>query len=547
MSRTVVRWCVVGLFFVAWPAPAQERDVGRQILEGFLKRLVEPTPQRTLRPVTPPDAPRVPRRDVASTREALNGWVSESVRLQELLAQETTRLPNARPHATELQRLRTSAGQLYERSQRAEDVDDLLTDVQTFERDWRSLSSRLQQTSGLGNGCRLCVRSLDDRLGVLCDSLGIERELDTRELTRLLDSLTDDVHDLVDDMSLEIEPSRQRDQLLSLGRNAEQQCRSLSDAVVQGRSHAEILTGYRQWQVAWQPVAATLKPLGHRAFERHLRRIDEDDAAVRALLGQPAGHGRDRTGQLAHELLHAVDHLLDEVPLKVLVELGAQENLVSRASAFCAACEAFSAPAGESATVYRRPSVAELQQQWNDLATRLNRSRSPDVLRATRDVDVVLTALRDATLRDPISRDPLPRDPIPPRSPAAPRDPLPRPVPADRTALGRTGRLLENHIEAFEDALDEVVYDNAAYPRDFRKQTADLTESFQESAHRLRHALTDNAAAEVVRREYDATLAAWDVLYRHIDRITGADKARLTPFIQQIATQIADLRANLGR
>ncbi|MBW3540141.1 MAG: hypothetical protein KY476_07720 [Planctomycetes bacterium] len=330
-------------------------DTGRALVDDLLRSLIESelekrnvlpnrggTNPRSPSSVSP--TPRVvdrPTREMLEARRVLAEVSREADRLTSQLNADLTRVPGIRPYMGDVLRLRARASLLAQRSNQLNDHRELIEDLKTLDSDWRVLEYRLKSLRGLSTPAMQSIERLNGYATALSGSFNMAPQLDQHALLQKIAILTSDLHNLIDDIDIELNPSNERTQLLLDGRRLEQETLHVADLVSEGAGHETIVTNYKRFQTNWNGYVSRLRGLNNRYIERDVQRIREVEAEIHALLWLPQDYDRHQLLHLAGLLKKSVDDFYARAPMKLLMELPENDRVLPVADQFYGVCENF--------------------------------------------------------------------------------------------------------------------------------------------------------------------------------------------------------------
>ncbi|MCA9073166.1 MAG: hypothetical protein KDA84_29790, partial [Planctomycetaceae bacterium] len=348
---------------IARDDPRYRTDGGRENVDDLLRSLIENELQRRdqdrdrlndpLRnnlgsPSLSPNSPSVspsrltsPTREMLEARRVLADVTRDADSLAVLLNEDMRRVPGVRPYLDDVLRLRARVAILAERSRRFNDHRDIHPDLQELDRDWRLLSYRLAQLRGLDTRTITQIQRLNTFAKELGRAFEIDIQLDRQELLRKTAALSADLHNLMDDIEIEVPRSQQQIDLLLRGRRIEQQARQVANTVADTGDYQTVTGQYREFQRVWYPFATDLRPLNNRYLERGVRRVNEVDGSIHELLYLPQQMDREKLVYLSGVLQRDVDDFFVRAPLKLMINLPNSDRVLSTADEFYGVCENF--------------------------------------------------------------------------------------------------------------------------------------------------------------------------------------------------------------
>jgi len=346
---------------IARDDPRYRNDGGRENIDDLLKSLIESELQRrdrerdnsplgtnnllspnSINPASPTRTRlTAPTREMQQAQRVLADVSRDADQLAILLNDDMRRVPGVRPYLDDVLRLRARVAILAERSRRFNDHRDIIPDLQELDRDWRLLSYRLAQLRGLDNRTIAQIQRLNGYAKELGRSFEISPQLDRQELLRKTAALSADLHNLIDDIEIEVPRSQQKIDWLLRGRRIEQQARQVANTVTDTGDYQRVIAEYREFQRVWYPFATDLRPLNNRYIERSVRRVNEVDSSIHELLWLPQRLDREKLLYLSSVLKRDVDDFFVRAPLKLMIDLPNSDSVLVIADEFYGVCENF--------------------------------------------------------------------------------------------------------------------------------------------------------------------------------------------------------------
>ncbi|MGH7129167.1 MAG: hypothetical protein ACREIV_11415, partial [Planctomycetaceae bacterium] len=282
------------------PAVSDPRgDFSDQLLESLIETEREYRSERRYDPGRPIDPATRPTGsvDLSRVRTIIDDFARGASRLSTTVEQELNRVPGLRNEWDDVLKIRARSNVLADRTRTARDIAEIQADIAALDRDWRDLSYQLQQVRGLDRNILEQVQTLDQTADALTKRMSIAPQLNHYELLRQTATLSADLHNLVEDIELELGHSPLQNDLLLAGRKLQHQARRVSMTVADGAEYDTIVAEYRLFQSDWQRLATQLRSVENNYIERTVRRVRNVDQTIHELLWLP--HDVDR-GQLLH-------------------------------------------------------------------------------------------------------------------------------------------------------------------------------------------------------------------------------------------------------
>lgn len=201
-----------------------DREQRREFVQGLMRTFLEAQVERHLGPrhSHPPHVKPVPVSPTMNkARAILASFSQESGRLRSALHADASRASTPRRYVGNAFQVNAAATALANQATASSQLEPLVENVRTLDREWRLLSHRLQQVEGLSEACRRSVQQLDRYDNELCALFGVQPQIDHRELLRAADALAIDLKYLVQDIEIELGKSSKYRELVVAGRRVE--------------------------------------------------------------------------------------------------------------------------------------------------------------------------------------------------------------------------------------------------------------------------------------------------------------------------------------
>lgn len=519
---------------IARDDPRYPRDGGRENVDDLLKSLIEQELERRDRDRLndPLDTNRVapsntrltsPTREMLQAQRVLADVSRDADQLAILLNEEVRRVPGVRPYVADVLRLRARVAILAERSRRFNDHRDILPDLQELDREWRLLSYRLAQLRGLDDRTITQIQKLNNYAKELGRSFEISPQLDRQELLRKTAALSADLHNLMDDIEIEIQSSQQKIDLLLRGRRIEQQARQVANTVADTGDYQRVIDQYKEFQRVWYPFATELRPLNNRYIERSVRRVNEVDTAIHELLWLPHRMDREKLLYLSSVLKRDVDDFFVRAPLKLMIALPNSDQVLVVADEFYGVCENFTdvVTRGEDIQAIIN-AYRYIEDSWRSFSSVFRPLKSQAAQQVLAEIGNNIVALGSELQIHGGGHD----------GGYDQRNAL-----EIAASLDNLARHLENDIGQWL-SVRTVNY---------RDQALRDASRFSQRAQRIHELLARGSDERELSIEADELARDWRYVYEHIQRCTTSEKPHLQRVASQISPQVVELRTILVR
>ncbi len=527
---------------IARDDPRYRTDGTRENVDDLLQSLIESELQRReqdrndlnlsdpLRPGTVAPAtvgPRqrltAPTREMQEAQRVLANVSRDADQLAILLNEELPRVPGVRPYLSDVLRLRARIAILAERSKRLYDHQEILPDLQELDRDWRLLSYRLAQLRGLDNRTITQIQRLNTYAKELGKAFEIAPQLDRQALLQSTAALSADLHNLMDDIEIEVPRSQQQIDLLLRGRRIEQQARQVANTVADTADYQRVIAQYRDFQRVWYPFATDLRPLNNRYIERSVRRVNEVDASIHELLWLPHKMDREKLLYLSEILKRDVDDFFVRAPLKLMIDLPNSDQVLVVADEFYGVCENFTDVVKRGEDVQRMvDAYTYIEKSWRTFSSVFRPLKSQAAQQVLAEIGNTIVSMGQALQVHAGGYDGGYNQ---------------------HTAL-EIAASLDNLSRHLENDIGQWLSVRTVNFRDYALQDAAY---FRQRCQRIHEMLTNRVDPLELTREADELARDWARVYEHIQRCTTAEKPHLQQLASDISPQVVELRTILVR
>ncbi len=513
-----MRWLFILLIMFSTSATAFAQDRG-DLLEGFLKSLVESQLNRNDnrgRPPRPPGVvqPPAPTEQLLQTRQLLALLSSDSARLVQSLQIEERTTPQVRPLLADALSLNASADVLNQNGQRSFAVEELVSDFQVFDRDWRVLSHRLKQVPNLG---RVCLRAMDSLAGThkqISDLLGIQPQLNRNELVRLSASLISAYRHLLEDLQYDNSRVLDKNQLLTEGQALYLKVNQAM-SLIERDNYGNIVNAYKDCQQDWQIYSAKLRQFNSARIQRGILEVEEVGRSIAEQLWLPVQMDRGYVVQLAKSVEDDAHHLLERVTLIQLVDHPNPIALVNSAKEFDSITHAFARAAENSQNLNDLAWDFRIYEvQWKEFSNHVRLLKSPDLDLRVTDLDRNLKLLQNALQLQPAF---------------------------DRRSMRELAASLDELCTQMGSVADRTIGRSNNYQPVFRTQFTSTMDVLHHAAHELHDLMIGNGSDQQVANKSQELIKHWITTKQLLQQCRQQDQQLML----QSAAQIEPLMVKL--
>ncbi len=308
---------------------------------------VGPVDGKTLRPLI-----RVFSDNLTQLTYALNEQISE--------------VPGLRHSYTEALRLSGTAVSVNKYSEKYGVDQTNLEQLKQLDADWRELAYRLESLRGVTSETLDLVKGVNDADHRIRQLIGIQPQLDRRQLYLKAASLAGDLQNLQEDIAAELGSGQDAQVYRRLVSRLRQVVLNLIAIIRDERSDANVIVEeYKQFESIWSPLVVKLRGEDDRNIERGIRRVSASVSEIHQLLLLPQKMDQSQFAHLATTLKKDIDEFLERTPLILVMHLPKSKLALSSADSFYVACAQFtdvvkrSQEQAEIIEAFRRIEVAE--------------------------------------------------------------------------------------------------------------------------------------------------------------------------------------------
>jgi hypothetical protein len=349
------------------------------------------------RPMMPPN-PANPTPEMRRVRPLVRQFADDISQLVFALNDQTRRVPSMRSMLREAMSVSAMAQTLNKDADRYNDHRFLLEEFQQVDAQWRALAFRLSNMQGLTTAIRQQVDSLSELDAEIRDSIGMQPQMNRRELALKANDLATDLRNLIEDVRAELGRSTESQQFQTRLQQARQQILSLASLAEDTTADQElIINEYQRFQQQWYPQRASLQSHENSYFERSLRRITQTDGEIHRLLLLPQKVDSQQLLYLASALERDIDEYFDRMSLRLLMHLPKADRVAGVASQFYGVCEHFVDEVNRNESPeHLAESFTYIEDAQRDFLNVFSDIDSDEALAALDKIEQTITALRSS-------------------------------------------------------------------------------------------------------------------------------------------------------
>ena len=297
------------------------------------------------------DLPRQPNRrlpddagafDVKTLRPLIRAFSDSMTQLTYALNDQMSQVSGLRQIYTEALRLSGTAVSVNKHAEKHGADRTLQDQLQQLDADWRELAYRMENLRGLSGDAQNLVKDINDADQRIRKLIGIQPQLDRRQLYLKAAGLAADLDNLQEDIASEL-GNGQDAQIYrrSVGR-IRQTVLNLVSVIRDDQSDASIIVDeYKQFETLWSPLVAKLRVEDDRYIERGLRRVSASASEMHQLLLLPRQMDPSQFVYLATALKKDIDEFFERTPLILVMHLPKSKLALAAGDQFYAVCAQF--------------------------------------------------------------------------------------------------------------------------------------------------------------------------------------------------------------
>lgn len=466
--------------------------------------------------------PRAPTGTVTQQMRTLRPLVEEfSDDVSQLtyeLNDEVRRIPTLRPMLTDALKVASMAVGLNTALARVNDHQLVLVEIQNLDATWRELAYRLGNIRGLSRPTLDRIASLNQINNDIDNAIGIDPQLNSRDLWAKTNDLALDLRNLIEDVQAELGAREAQSFLLSLSR-ARQQVLNISSMLEQSNVDTEMVRNeYKRFQTIWYPERVKLQEYDSRYFERSLRRITQTDGEIHQLLLLPTKVDNQQLLYLTSALKKDIDEFFDRTSLKLLMHMPRADRVAVVASEFYGVCEHFFDEVNSN-TKYDQlvDSFRYIESAQRDFSDVFYDMESDDALAALHQIEMTIQALSAALQVE--------------------RDDFDRQAAVD----------LASNVETMTDQLEWVAKRWFSQDRQSFATAClqDIAKMKQQTA-KLNQDLVRGAPLSQLRTQSEQLYDTWRTVYNYLVKCQTSDRTNLGRLSSRITPALVELRTLLN-
>jgi hypothetical protein len=492
-------------------------ELNRQLQPGELGSL-DSVPQTPVLGSTgrPIDLSKVDKRAVAAMmKEALD----ESSRLYASLDLDYRRSPQLRSLLIDLDSLRSLTNRLNQDMNAGVALETILADFRRIDADWRVLSNRLAQSTGLSSATRASVERLDGIDRKVGQLFQVAPTLDYRQLFSQLSVLENALYSVSDELNRDFNGTAKTTQIVNDCRKMQQQIKRIQDMVLAQYPYENIVREYNFFERAWELTAEQLRTVSNTYVERAFDRVIQADISIHELLWLETSTNRLQLKQTADALIRSVDDFYSRTPLKLLLSFKNAQNTLQIAHDFYGTVLNFKDNLDRNESDEMIIDSYKYVEDYGAVFIRtFSTMQSQQGLVVLRQIEDGMASLRASLkLSGTVSQ-------------------------VDTRRL----QPVASSLEGLADRLDWDVRNwlNTEKPA-YRNEALQASAAFMKRTQRLSKMMNAAPTVTELQREADSLYKEWQAIYSYLSRCNTADRPYLSQGARDIRNDLTELNAQL--
>ena len=491
-------------------------ELNRRVPAGELGSLDDIRTRPTATPTRPVDYSKVDQRALANL---MKETIDESSRLYASLDADYRRNPSLRALLSDFQKLRRLTSLINQDLTSGVSLENIVADFRQIDADWRLLSHRLTQATGLSSASKQSIDridNLDQQVGKLFQ---VEPSLDRRELLQQLGIMENSLFNMSDELRRDLNASPKVSQLVNDARKLQQQVARIEELILDNYPYERIVTEYNRFDRSWVLLLDQVRTVSNPAIERSVRRIIDSDNLVHELLWIEHTTSRAQLKQTADALIRDVDEFYNRTPLKLLLTFKNATGTLQIADNFYGTVQNFKDILDRNEPDEQLVESYRFVEEYGTVFVRTySVMKSQAAVVVLREIEDGIAALRaELNLGGTVSQ-------------------------VDTRELLPIAASLENLADQLD--LDVRNWLNAERPA-YRAEVTAASAAFMKRTQRLHRMLDAEPTLQELQRETDSLYEEWKVVYGYLSRCRTADRVNLSQIAAEIRIDLTDLNGSL--
>ena len=275
-------------------------------------------------------------------RPLIRAFSDNLTQLTYALNEQMSQVPGLRQSYTDALRLSGTAVSVNKYSEKYGVDRTSLEQLKQLDADWRELAYRLESLRGVTDETLDLVKGVNDADHRIRQLIGIQPQLDRRQLYLKAASLAGDLDNLQEDLASELGNGQDAQVYRRSVSRLRQIILNLISVVRDDRADTNvIIEEYKQFETIWSPLVVKLRGEVDRYIERGIRRVSASVSEIHQLLLLPQKMDQSQFSHLAITLKKDIDEFLERTPLILIMHLPKSKLALSAADQFYVECAQF--------------------------------------------------------------------------------------------------------------------------------------------------------------------------------------------------------------
>ena len=280
--------------------------------------------------------------DIKVLRPLIRNFSDGMTQLTYALSEQVNAVPGLRQSYSQALRLSGIALGLHKYADKHALDRPLQDQLRQLDADWRELAYRLENLRGVPEESLDLIKEMNSADQRIRQALGIQPQLDRRQLLLKSAGLVADLENLQEDMASELGNAQSAQVYRRAVGRIRQVILNLIAVIRDDRSDAKVIVEeYQQFETLWTPLALKLREEEDRYIERGLRRVSATSSEIHQLLLLPKKVDSSRIIQAAADLKRDIDEFFERTPLILVMQLPKAKQAIATADQFYYACSQF--------------------------------------------------------------------------------------------------------------------------------------------------------------------------------------------------------------
>lgn len=277
--------------------------------------------------------------DSKAVRALIRTFADNTSKLTYVLNEQSDQLPGLRQLFQEAARLSGTAAAMHKRVEKVGVDRSTLDDLQQLDADWHEFVYKIENVRGLSDDARELISNVNESDKKIRQSIGMQQQLDRRQLNLKVAALVADLENLQEDVSAELGNSGNAQQYRRAISRARQASMNMISSIRDDRSESnEIIEDYKTLEGIWAPLAAKLRTEDDRYIERSVRRATSVVTEIHQLLLLPKELDHSQIVFLVRSLKKDIDEFFERTPLILVMQLPHSKQALATADQFYGTC-----------------------------------------------------------------------------------------------------------------------------------------------------------------------------------------------------------------